>query len=146
MQAEMGKLGTHIEDSDQRMTALENRQGMDNEQNIPVLKVVKRLEYRSLDQEAHSRRNNVVVYCSRIKQWVYRNRIRRFLGKQAGFGQRRSLPESTDRQIFYWQKGSDYRLICHRNVRDNYMYTYIYKIVNLLKKIMWQYAWYDIHN
>ena len=55
----MGKLGTHIEDSDQRMTALENRQGMDNEQNIPVLKVVKRLEYRSLDQEAHSRRNNV---------------------------------------------------------------------------------------
>ena len=37
----------------------------------------------------------------------------------------------TDRQIFYWQKKSHYRLICHRNERD--ICTCIYKIVNLLK-------------
>ena len=49
----------------------------------------------------------------------------------------------TDRQIFYWQKESHYRLICHRNERD--ICTCIYKIVNLLK-IIWQYTYYDMHN
>ena len=62
MHAEMDMLGKNIEDLDQSMTALENKQDMDNGQNIPVLKVVKILQYKSLDQEARSRRNNVVVY------------------------------------------------------------------------------------
>ena len=62
MHAEMDMLRKNIEDLDQSMTALENRQDMDNGQNIPVLKVVKILQYKSLDQEARSRRNNVVVY------------------------------------------------------------------------------------
>ena len=39
--------------------------------------------------------------------------------------------EVADRQIFYWQKKSHYRLICHRNERD--ICTCIYKNLNLLK-------------